>query len=966
MTKDVKKIFLKMIFLILYLLAAVMALSLGKHHGETSIIWTPMGIGLSIVYYYGLNLWPFLFLGMLIAGIFVKLTLITAFTLALIHTGIILLTVNFLRKTNFNSALESIQDVTKLIIPTLLGSFLEIIITMAILPYHGIETWLISWLGEFVGVITVAPMLLTWNRKSFKRTNSNFCFLETLLLIILTGLISYLVINNRGIYLLFPCLIWVALRHGTFGASFTVFLIIAIFTTRQGFQGFQKGNQIRIELAAGVISLTSMFLAAAVARFLKVRNDLKSLNESLELRVAERTEELLNEIAAKRAIEKVIFESEAKYRELFETSLDGIVVADIDGNFIDCNRAYLNLLGYRDLSELQQTTIWDITPLEYHEIENFQFQEKVLARSYSDEFEKKYICKNGEYVIVSVRIWLRPKKEGSREIFWAIVRDITERKRLYNFFKQTERNFRSIIENSQDGIILLDGNGKIAGWNPGLEKITGFSKADVLGRTYWEVCSRLAPNGSILASPEQLKEYLPALLRENQNRIPEIRIKRLDGSERVIHLLTFIIKSNVSTMVGGIIRDVTEQILTKQSMINYAERLKVLYEIDHDILRAESLKELSEVMMVRFRRLYKYRRVSITIYRNDAGSVLLSVDFNGETRWGPGAQLSPENYQVPKEFASGKEFLVDDLSKRPDLPKVYQDMVKEGIKSYLSLPLIAQGELIGSINFGSESPGNFTQEIIRVTRQIANHFAIAIYQARLHEQLGENREQLRQLAQRLVLAQEGERHHLSRELHDDAGQELTALKIILELISQDLPPEHPQLRSWLEESINLTNMALETIRSLAQGLRPPALDAVGLGPALEELCNDFSRRAGLRLKYRGDRIPLLAEPLNICLYRVLQEALTNIAKHARADEVEVQLLKDGEIIYLGITDDGVGFNQNSEDELNRKGIGLIGMQERLEALGGSLQIQTGEGEGTRIIAIIPWEGVKHDKSIDCR
>ncbi len=962
MTKNTKKLFFIIIFLISYFLATVMLLSLGKYHSEVLFVWTPMGLGLSILFCYGQKYWPFLFLGILSAGIFLKLTLLRASALALIHTGIILLIIYFLSKADFDSSLERIRDVIILIILALPGSFFEITIAMAILSYRGIETWLISWLVELVGIITIAPVLLTWNPKNFKGVNSNCHLLETFLLIILTGVISYLVIkNSRGMFVLFICLIWSAFRYGTFGASFFIFLITTIFITKQGFQGFPNGDLIKMQFLMGLISLTSMVLAAAIAEYRKVRNDLKKINESLELRAVERAEELLNEIAAKKAIEKVLSESEAKYRELFETSLDGIVVTDKCGRFIDCNQAFLNLLGYQDLAELQKETIWDITFPEYHEIEKFQLQEKVLTRGYSDEYEKEYKCKNGERVVVSVRIWSRPEKGVSGENFWAIVRDMTERRRLYESFKRSEQHFQSIIENSQDGVTLLDGNGRIVEWNPGLERITGFSKAEVLGRTYWEVFFRLAPNNrSTLAAPDRLKEYLPKLLRENQDRLPEIKIKRLDGSERVVHPLTFIFKSNESIMIGGIIRDITDKILLKESMIRYAEQLKVLYEIAHDILRAESLKELSEIMLVHLKKLSKCQRASILIIeRSDVEPVLLSMDFNGETIWGPGVRFSPENYQVPKEFASGKEFLVDDLSKRSKLPKAYQDMVKAGIKSFLSLPLIVQGELIGSINLGSKSPGYFNQEIVKVIRQVANHFAVAIYQARLYKQLGESRENLHQLAQRLVSIQEGERRHLSRELHDEAGQELTALKIMLNLILQDLPQEYPQLHSKLEESINLTNEAIEKIRSLAQGLRPPALDVIGLSPALEELCSDFSRRVGLRLKYKGDKIPLLSEPLNICLYRVLQEALTNIAKHAKAREIAVQLLKDGEIIYLSVEDDGVGFNRNSKDDLNRKGIGLISMKERLEALGGSLQIQTRVGEGTRITATIPCEESIH-------
>lgn len=396
---------------------------------------------------------------------------------------------------------------------------------------------------------------------------------------------------------------------------------------------------------------------------------------------------------------------------------------------------------------------------------------------------------------------------------------------------------------------------------------------------------------------------------------------------------------------------------SQESLRQYAERLKLLYEIDCDILKVDSLRNLLEVMLNRLKALVKCQRASIIVFKDGCSEpYLLYVDVNTETKWGSGKRLTSKNYQIPTGFALGKEYLVIDFLKEDKLPELYRDIAQEGIRSYFSLPLIAQGELVGSINLGSKSVGYFNAELCEIIRQIGNHFAIAIYQTRLHEQLGKSREQLRCLSQSLVSVQEEERRCLSRELHDDIGQELTALKIMLDLTFQDLPPEYSLLRSRVEESINLTNSALEKIRSLAKGLRPPALDVVGLGPALEDLCESFSRRTGLLLKFKADPIPKLSESLNICLYRVLQEILTNIAKHAKASRVEVQLIKESESIYLVVEDDGVGFEENVQKGLIHKGIGIIGMQERIGALGGEFQIHTKKDYGTRIIAMIPWGG----------
>jgi two-component system sensor kinase len=217
-------------------------------------------------------------------------------------------------------------------------------------------------------------------------------------------------------------------------------------------------------------------------------------------------------------------------------------------------------------------------------------------------------------------------------------------------------------------------------------------------------------------------------------------------------------------------------------------------------------------------------------------------------------------------------------------------------------------------------------------------------------------EAIQKLAKRVVYAQEEERHRLSRELHDEAGQALTALKLSLELIAADLPPGADALRRNLTEAIALAESTKERVRLLAQGLRPPALDTVGLNLTLEAFCRDFSRRTQLSIDYRGEDVRGLSDAMNICLYRVLQEALTNVARHARATHVDVRLSRDGGLVRLTIADNGRGFSHDATRMLQRwAGIGLLGMRERVELLGGWLEIDSEPGRGVRTVANLPVE-----------
>jgi len=280
------------------------------------------------------------------------------------------------------------------------------------------------------------------------------------------------------------------------------------------------------------------------------------------------------------------------------------------------------------------------------------------------------------------------------------------------------------------------------------------------------------------------------------------------------------------------------------------------------------------------------------------------------------------------------------------------------------LPLHTAQRAMGLVILG-RAPGaaRFTPADLNLLSIMGSQVAIALENAHLYEtvarmfeQVRNNRERLRRLTQRVVTAQEEERQRLSRELHDEAGQALTALKLSLELMKEDLPLESVSLRQRMGEAVELTDETMEHIRLLAQDLRPPALDAVGLNLALEGYCHGFAVRTGLSLHYNGTDLPELPNTVRTSLYRLLQEALTNVARHANASQVTVDLGYDTMTIRLAVTDDGRGFDPSTRlagDELTA-GIGLLGMQERLELLNGWLEIAARIGQGTCLVAHIPW------------
>lgn len=211
--------------------------------------------------------------------------------------------------------------------------------------------------------------------------------------------------------------------------------------------------------------------------------------------------------------------------------------------------------------------------------------------------------------------------------------------------------------------------------------------------------------------------------------------------------------------------------------------------------------------------------------------------------------------------------------------------------------------------------------------------------------LEEVEEGLRALSQRLVESQELERKKLSRELHDEVGQILTALRVQMGQIE----PAGEASAAHLQQASALADRSLRSVREMARGLRPAMLDDLGLGPAVNWLCRDVSRNTSLDVSVQLEgEFSGLTESQRTCLYRVVQEALTNCVKHAGATTARVLLHDSPRDVVLTIQDSGIGFAAGSSG-----GIGLLGMRERVEELEGEFAVVSSPGSGTVIRAILP-------------
>lgn len=226
----------------------------------------------------------------------------------------------------------------------------------------------------------------------------------------------------------------------------------------------------------------------------------------------------------------------------------------------------------------------------------------------------------------------------------------------------------------------------------------------------------------------------------------------------------------------------------------------------------------------------------------------------------------------------------------------------------------------------------------------------------LNKKLLVEHKQRKLLSKRLISLLENDRRQVAMELHDHVGQTLTTLKMDLETILSKLNPADATLKDSILLAQDKAVQAMDDVQNIARGLRPSILDTLGLVPALRELFNNIKQRTDMEIHFFAQNIPERFDPeKELAIYRITQEALTNVLKHARAKKVFVNLAKEGKFITLGIEDNGVGFDQNKIMKITRgKGpLGLLIMQERTVQLDGEFSADSRIGSGTHLLVRIP-------------
>ena len=509
---------------------------------------------------------------------------------------------------------------------------------------------------------------------------------------------------------------------------------------------------------------------------------------------------------------------------------------------------------------------------------------------------------------------------------------------------EQEEHYRAAVDNVTDAIVINVGTTRVFVNNAflSLHGLADMSQADGLALDHF-----IVPEDKLLVRERTLArqrgEPVPGLHR--------YRIRRSDGEVRTVESSAVAITFDGQPATLAVLRDITER--------NQAEdRVRRLAEIGRIINSTLNIEEVYEPFAQRVRDLIPFERIVITIADPSQGLFTTAYVSGGDVAHRRAGDVANLSNSLTQEVIRTRSGLIIQPKNIEDLKQSFVAPLpayQAGFRSFLSVPLISHDEVIGVLHLESTKPEAYTERDLNLAESVGAHISGAIANARLFEQLELERERLRWLTMQVVSQEEEERHRVSRELHDEAGQALTALKIGLGLIHSDIPEELGPVKSRLAEALDLTDVTMENIRLLARGLRPPELDAVGLNGTLEGYCREFAGLTNLSIDYSGVEASAFTDAVNISFYRFLQEALTNVVKHAEAKHVKVRLDRSPTTISLAVTDDGRGFSPQAlnPETARTKGIGLLGMQERFELLGGQLEVASTPGEGARLVAQAP-------------
>ncbi len=653
------------------------------------------------------------------------------------------------------------------------------------------------------------------------------------------------------------------------------------------------------------------------------------------------------DITERKLTDDALLESEEKLRSLYELSPLGIALTDMKGNYVEFNKAFQEICGY-PAEELKKLDYWTLTSKKYAPNEAQQLESLERTGRYGP-YEKEYVRKDGRLVPLRLNGVLITGRDNQKYI-WSIVEDITESKQAEVSLKESEARFRSIVEQSPVAI-SFSRDGYLVDVNAAHQKLFGYDDIEeVRGKP---VINQIAPQcrGEVEDRIRRRIEGLPTEttyettgLRKDGTQFPMVvSAKRMVFSDGPISLAFLI--------------DFTERAQMQQSIERISKLYQMLSEINSANIHIRERGQLFETACRIAVESGMIRMACVSLLDRENGDVIPVAQAGHVEGYLDRLKINifdvaSGNWATGMAIKSGSYVACNDIGSDPRMAPWRDEALKRGYRASIVFPLKQSDQIIGAFSLYFHDAGSLTDDVTQLLGSLVEDisFTLDFIDESARREHAQN--ELRELSTFLQSALENERKRIARELHDELGQTMTALHFDLKWLQERIDGRQKEIQDRLGSMQALIERTVSTVRRISEDLRPGMLDDLGLAAAIEHHAEKFAAQTGIACDVAMNVTEFdLSDQAATALFRIVQESLTNVARHSGASRVTIRLQDMGDKILLIVQDNGRGLPDGPP--AGKKTYGLMGMRERVRMLEGVMDIFNEAGSGVRIETFIP-------------
>ena len=643
-----------------------------------------------------------------------------------------------------------------------------------------------------------------------------------------------------------------------------------------------------------------------------------------------------------------------KYSELYDFAPVGYLTLDHEGSIREANLTAASLLGIPRAPLVKRRLGIFVTPADRPRFAAF------LQQVYECKDRKEcdvQLLVNGES---SVHVRMRANLTESGQVCRMALTDITQHKVAEGKVRVSEIRYRRLFEAAHDGVLLIDpGTRKIVDANPFMTKLLGYPRDQLVGKELFEI--------GLLKDEAASQEMFQKLKRKHEVRYEDLPLESQQGRHQEVEVVANLYEENSQSVIQCNIRDITARKQGETALRQSEERYRSLFNsIDEGFCVLEMIfNKKGKPVDYRFLEVNPSFEVQSGIHKG-AGRLISEIDPNLEAYWleaygkvaltGIPLRFSNEAkglnrwfdvyaFRLGGEGSRKVAVLFNNITVRKQVERALHE-AQQNLADYAG-----QLELMVAKRTAELTTTNAR---LRTAVVAAEKSREQYQQLFLESQLMQKK--LRQLTHQIISAQEEERKEISRELHDHVVQTLVGINVALSALGAGTSGGLAGLRDKITRTQQLVEVSVKAVHRFARELRPAVLDDLGLIPALHAYNKNLAEQKDLKIHLTAFAgVEALESSKRTVLFRVAQEAMTNVIRHAHASQVKMSLIEIPGAVRMEITDNGKSFQvRKTLHTKNNKRLGLVGMKERIAMVGGTLTIESSPGQGTTVRADIPF------------